>query len=558
MLTDHFKNFNNSVKYVSVIDSVVNSAMDWKLCIICHTKTREVLQCPALSKRKDVGASYHSFARNIEEFQKIGAVPLHVSIEDLNDGQGIESTLSNRKALWHKSCRNAFRNARLERARKRKLENKENEDTTEEENTFITTETTCSPVKRRSSSLTSNKSRDQCFFCELGDSPQNLHLASTLEVDEKVKACASLVNDTKLIAKLGSRDMVATDAKYHLKCLVSLYNKARKQKTCSGNTMASSSSYKPIDGDELAFAELIAFIDESLRVEEPAVLKLSDLVKFYTLKLSELEGEQAKVNSTRLKSRILATFPDLTAHNEGREVFFILSHENGSVLLEAKNADSEEVCLAKAAMIVRKELLHVNNSFDGTFAPESQKESVPASLRTLLDMIMRGPTIKTDPAESQACFTISQLLLFNSVSRFRNNSSCTTQRTHHARKRECPLPIYLALTIHGTTRDKLLVDTFNRLGMFISYDRLLSISTDITNCVIERYDKDGVVCPSKLHEGVFTTAALDNIDHNPSSTSAHDSFHGTAIQPKKIREDREVLKCSIPTKENRHTTSILY
>ena len=175
--------------------------MDWKLCIICQTKTREALQCPALSKRKDVGASYNSFARNIEEFQKIGAVPLHVSIEYLNDGQGIES--SNRKALWHKSCRNTFSNARLERARKRKLENEENQDTTEEENTFITTETTCSPVNRRSSSLTSNKSRDQCFFCELSESPQNLHLASTLEVDEKVKACASLVNDNKLIAKLG-------------------------------------------------------------------------------------------------------------------------------------------------------------------------------------------------------------------------------------------------------------------------------------------------------------------------------------------------------------------
>lgn len=36
-------------------------------------------------------------------------------------------------------------------------------------------------------------------------------------------------------------------------------------------------------------------------------------------------------------------------------------------------------------------------------------------------------------------------------------------------------------------------------------------------------------CPSKLREGLFTTAAVDNIDHNPSSISAHDSFHGTAI-----------------------------
>ena len=41
--------------------------------------------------------------------------------------------------------------------------------------------------------------------------------------------------------------------------------------------------------------------------------------------------------------------------------------------------------------------------------------------------------------------------------------------------------------------------------------------------------KTCVICPSKLRGEIFTTAALDNIDHNPSSTSAQDSFHGTAI-----------------------------
>jgi hypothetical protein len=65
--------------------------------------------------------------------------------------------------------------------------------------------------------------------------------------------------------------------------------------------------------------------------------------------------------------------------------------------------------------------------------------------------------------------------------------------------------------------------------MSISYDRLLSISTEITNSVIKRYEREGVICPSKLKEGLLTTAAVDNIDHNPSSTSSHDSFHGTAI-----------------------------
>ena len=92
-----------------------------------------------------------------------------------------------------------------------------------------------------------------------------------------------------------------------------------------------------------------------------------------------------------------------------------------------------------------------------------------------------------------------------------------------------PLPIYAVLKIHGTTRDKSLVDTFYKLGMCISYDRLLSISTDITNTVLERYEREQVVCPSKLRKGPFTTAAVDNIDHNPSSTTCKDSFHGTAI-----------------------------
>lgn len=37
------------------------------------------------------------------------------------------------------------------------------------------------------------------------------------------------------------------------------------------------------------------------------------------------------------------------------------------------------------------------------------------------------------------------------------------------------------------------------------------------------------MCPLNLCLGLFTTAAVDNIDHNPSSTTAKDSFHGTGI-----------------------------
>ena len=46
---------------------------------------------------------------------------------------------------------------------------------------------------------------------------------------------------------------------------------------------------------------------------------------------------------------------------------------------------------------------------------------------------------------------------------------------------------------------------------------------------MSRYLEEGVVCPPILRKGLFCTAAMDNIDHNPSSTSATTSFHGTSI-----------------------------
>ena len=54
--------------------------------------------------------------------------------------------------------------------------------------------------------------------------------------------------------------------------------------------------------------------------------------------------------------------------------------------------------------------------------------------------------------------------------------------------------------------------------------------TYVANVVCQKYEDDGVVCPLGLGKNVFTTsAAVANIDHNPSSTTSRDSFNGTAI-----------------------------
>ena len=53
--------------------------------------------------------------------------------------------------------------------------------------------------------------------------------------------------------------------------------------------------------------------------------------------------------------------------------------------------------------------------------------------------------------------------------------------------------------------------------------------SDLGNAVCRRYQEENVVCPFNLRTGLFTTSAIDNIDHNPCSTTAQDSFNGTRI-----------------------------
>jgi hypothetical protein len=55
------------------------------------------------------------------------------------------------------------------------------------------------------------------------------------------------------------------------------------------------------------------------------------------------------------------------------------------------------------------------------------------------------------------------------------------------------------------------------------------VQLNITKQLCKKYNEEGYVCPLSLKEEVFTTAAVDNIDDDPSSTTATKSFHGTSI-----------------------------
>ena len=68
---------------------------------------------------------------------------------------------------------------------------------------------------------------EACSFCDKPAGNKFLCKASTFDLDRRVRKCGLKLEDKSLFAKLSSGDMMAQDALYHVKCLGSLYNKAR-------------------------------------------------------------------------------------------------------------------------------------------------------------------------------------------------------------------------------------------------------------------------------------------------------------------------------------------
>ena len=53
--------------------------------------------------------------------------------------------------------------------------------------------------------------------------------------------------------------------------------------------------------------------------------------------------------------------------------------------------------------------------------------------------------------------------------------------------------------------------------------------TSLWTWPVQQLNSMNLMCPLILQKNLFTTTAVDNLDHNPSSTTAHGAFHGTGI-----------------------------
>ena len=230
------------------------------------------------------------------------------------------------------------------------------------------------------------------------------------------------------------------------------------------------------------------------------VFKLSDLAQLYKTRLEQLGVEvDGRVHTSRLKLRLLAVLPNLKATSQGKNVMLSFDDDIGGALQKACDhdyySDSDAMHLVRAAKIVRRQMFLHKYSFNGSF---SEQNVVPQSLLALVNMILEGPNIKhqsqlINAADKTASNSICQLMVFNSVKNARNmNSSVHANQKH---MHEMPVPLYITMKIHAVTRSRNLIDTLFSLGICVSYDRFLRLTSDISNALCEQFNNDGVVCP---------------------------------------------------------------
>ena len=146
-----------------------------------------------------------------------------------------------------------------------------------------------------------------------------------------------------------------------------------------------------------------------------------------------------------------------------------------------KNFSEGAVILAKAAAIIRNDVFnHQCFQFSGNFPPGCQESSLPSSLKSLVSLIFNGPNLKDqDEHESQACLTVSQLILYH----IKKRPSSSAVKVRHTLNREPPLPIYIGLNTHQMARSKKLIQQLYQMSICVSYDRVLELEDWIATSV---------------------------------------------------------------------------
>ena len=127
----------------------------------------------------------------------------------------------------------------------------------------------------------------------------------------------------------------------------------------------------------------------------------------------------------------------------------------------------------------------------------------------------------------------------------------------HSKANQPPLPVKAGLMIHSQTRKKSTVNDLVAAGFSVTHKRIQEIQDSIGQQLLEKYDRKKIVCPYTLKPDLFTFGATDNVDHNPTSSTATSSFHGTSVSIFQYLENKdEMVKVPFTLEKSQKKTAI--
>lgn len=173
-----------------------------------------------------------------------------------------------------------------------------------------------------------------------------------------------------------------------------------------------------------------------------------------------------------------------------------------------------------AASILRKAVWDHDTpfKFEGSFPNGYEQSSVPQRMKYFFRQLLEGPKSSSEQDNSRKILSVSEVAMLNMTSL----SACLSF--------EPPLAVFLALKLNSQTRSKKLVELLHKYALSVSYKKVLTIEVSFAQAVADQTRNNGdIICPTNLCQHIFTVAALDNLDQNPTSRTSSSSFHGTGI-----------------------------
>ena len=531
------------------IDNDELKMTDWDLCFICQKKSDD----PVRSTEDGL----KTLAENLPNFHELGG--LNFDFSRIDDGtDSLLSILRTNGACYHNSCQSRFSNSKLSRLQlshskksAKALERGEQSDI---------------PEKRSRRSLilndTAETSSFQCCWCNEYDDENNLRAAGQRwakakpdpdhlrSITNKWKQMAAVIKHDNVLCKLSSGDVSNNEMFYHNRCL----NKYSRLY----NSMVSKPSTASVNEEwikELSLNKLLLHMKDIESTKPGTVFVVGELESMYAESL-EGYGINWSCHVSRFANLLIQRTPGLLKGICSGKVSVFFDSAVPSVV---KSPEEFFDSLVQVVGPIRKAMLLKCQSNDSTmqFDKESQIQSVPIELLTLINFILEGIDLSTKGFSKESLF-ISQAMMFNFKSN-RNKEAPVVDKRHHI-SRETPFPLYSAIKIYSMSRSKTIINWLFSCGLCINYKRLLSITTGLANNMIQQYKLEGAFIPSNLRKNVFTIIAKDNIDHNARSTTATKHYHGTSfsvLQFPSLDMPGTVLSNSIETLSVRSKDSLI-